>query len=115
MANHPSAEKRNRQRIKRTDRNRAVKSTVRTFVKRVRAEVTAKDPAKAQVALKAAISAIDSASSKGVIHPKAASRTVGRLSAAVHKLAGAPAPAAAAPKAAKAAKPAAKAAKPAKG
>ena len=36
MANHPSAEKRNRQRAKRTDRNRGVTSAVRTLVKRVR-------------------------------------------------------------------------------
>lgn len=87
MANHPSAEKRNRQRIKRTDRNRALKSSVRTLVKKVRTEVAGKDVTKAKAALQIAIAALDSASSKGVYHPKAASRTVGRLSAAVHKLA----------------------------
>ena len=36
MANHPSAEKRNRQRITRTARNRTLKSSVRTLVKRLR-------------------------------------------------------------------------------
>jgi len=86
VANHPSADKRNRQRIKRTIRNRAVKSAVRTLVKQVRVEVTAKNTDAAKTALGRAISALDSAASKGVIHTKATSRLVGRLSAAVHKL-----------------------------
>lgn len=87
MANHPSAEKRNRQRITRTARNRAITSTVRTHVKRVRAAIAGKDKATAEKALKAAISQIDKAASKGGVHRKAASRTIARLSAAVHKLA----------------------------
>ena len=86
MANHPSAEKRNRQRITRTIRNRALKSSVRTLVKRVRIEVTGKNKEAAEKALLTAIAALDSAASKGVYHPKAASRVVSRLSAAVHKL-----------------------------
>ncbi len=86
MANHPSAEKRNRQRIKRTLRNRAVKSSVRTHVKNVRALIEAKDAKAAKEALKAATIAIDKASSKGVIAKETASRTVSRLSAQVHKL-----------------------------
>ena len=86
MANHPSAEKRNRQRIKRTLRNRAVKSAVRTHVKNVRAALEAKDAKAAKEALKAATIAIDKASSKGVIAKETASRTVSRLSAQVHKL-----------------------------
>ncbi len=87
MANHASAEKRNRQRVKRTVRNRSIKSAVRTLVKRVREAVAGKDKAKAAAALKSAIVAIDKASSKGVFHPKSASRTVSRLSSAVHGLA----------------------------
>jgi small subunit ribosomal protein S20 len=86
VANHPSAEKRNRQRIKRTLRNRSVKSAVRTHVKNVHAAVAAKDVKAAKAALKAATVAIDKASSKGVIPPRTASRTVSRLSAQVHKL-----------------------------
>jgi len=86
VANHPSAEKRNRQRVKRTLRNRAVKSEVRTVLKRVHAALEAKDKAKATAALKSAVVALDKAASKGVLHPKAASRTVSRLSAQVHKL-----------------------------
>jgi len=87
VANHPSAEKRNRQRIKRTDRNRAAKSAVRTLVKRVRTALAAKDKAAATVALKNAVKALDKAATKGVVHDKAASRTVSRLSAQVHALA----------------------------
>jgi small subunit ribosomal protein S20 len=87
VANHPSAQKRNRQRIVRTARNRAVTSSVRTLVKRVRAAIAAKDKAAAAKALKEATSALDRAASKGVFHVKAASRTVARLSMAVQRLA----------------------------
>jgi small subunit ribosomal protein S20 len=86
VANHPSAEKRNRQRIKRTDRNRTVSSTVRTLVKRVRTALHAKDKAAAQTALAAATVALDKAATKGVCHPKTASRTISRLAAQVHRL-----------------------------
>ena len=87
MANHASAEKRNRQRIVRTVRNRAVKSSVRSFVKRLRAAIEAKDQAAAAAALKVATVELDRAGSKGAIHSKAASRTIGRLASAVAKLA----------------------------
>ena len=87
MANHPSAEKRNRQRIKRTLRNRAVKSAVRTHVKNVRAAVAAKDAKAAQTALHAATVALDKAATKGALPKKTASRTVSRLATAVSHLA----------------------------
>jgi small subunit ribosomal protein S20 len=87
VANHPSAEKRNRQRIVKTARNRAIQSSVRTLVKRVRTALHAKDKAAAGVALKAATIALDKASSKGAVHTKAAARTISRLSAQVHALA----------------------------
>jgi small subunit ribosomal protein S20 len=86
VANHPSAEKRNRQRIKRTDRNRALTSSVRTLVKRVRTALQAKDKDAASTALKAAAVALDKAATKGVFHRKAVSRTISRLSAQVHRL-----------------------------
>lgn len=86
MANHPSAEKRNRQRIVKTARNRAINSSVRTLVKRVRTAIHAKDKDAATVALKAATKALDKAATKGAVHTKAASRTVARLSAQVHRL-----------------------------
>ncbi|NOU33129.1 MAG: 30S ribosomal protein S20 [Polyangiaceae bacterium] len=86
MANHPSAEKRNRQRIKRTDRNRTQKSTVRTLVKKVREAVQAKDSAAAKTALQNAIVALDKAGTKGVFHKKTVSRRISRLASAVHKV-----------------------------
>jgi small subunit ribosomal protein S20 len=85
MANHPSAEKRNRQRIKRTLRNRAVKSAVRSHVKNVREALAAKDEAKAKKALTEATVALDRAASKGAVTKQAASRTVSRLASAVHR------------------------------
>jgi small subunit ribosomal protein S20 len=86
VANHPSAEKRNRQRITRTARNRTIKSSVRTLVKTVRTAIAAKDKKAASEALKIAVKALDKSSTKGVVHEKAASRTVSRLTAQVHAL-----------------------------
>jgi small subunit ribosomal protein S20 len=86
VANHPSAEKRNRQRIKRTLRNRSVKSAVRTVVKAVRDAIVAKDKKAATVALQRATEAIDKAATKGVLPKKTASRKVSRLASEVHKL-----------------------------
>lgn len=83
MANHPSSEKRNRQRITRTVRNKAAKSAVRTLVKNVRAALESGDATSAQSALKAATSALDGAVSKGVMHRRTASRSVSRLTTAV--------------------------------
>jgi small subunit ribosomal protein S20 len=84
MANHTSAVKRNRQRIKRTDRNRAAKSELRTELKKARAAVVAK-PAESTGLVKSAVSALDRAASKGTIPAKRASRVKGRLAAALHK------------------------------
>jgi small subunit ribosomal protein S20 len=86
VANHPSAEKRNRQRLTKTARNRAISSAVRTLVKRVRTAIHAKDAAAASTALKAATVALDKAATKGAVHMKAASRTISRLSSQVHQL-----------------------------
>ena len=87
MANHPSAEKRNRQRIKRTLRNRSVKTRCRSLVKGVREAVAKSDKKTAATALEQAISALDSAVTKGVLHRSTASRSVSRLTAAVRGIA----------------------------
>ena len=87
MANHPSAEKRNRQRIVRTERNRALKSALRTTVKKARAAVGAGNAKTAAPLLAAAESALARAASKGVIAKKSASRVTARLAAAAAKLA----------------------------
>ena len=87
MANIQSAEKRNRQRIKRHDRNQFHLSTMRTYVKKVRAALDAKDTGKAGAALKEAVQIIDKAAQKGVIPKKSAARKISRLTLAVRKVA----------------------------
>jgi small subunit ribosomal protein S20 len=87
VANVASAEKRNRQRIKRRARNVFHLSTMRTYVKRVRAFIDAKDGGKAKEALAAASKIIDKAAQKGVIDRKTASRKISRLTLAVRRLA----------------------------
>jgi small subunit ribosomal protein S20 len=84
MANHASAVKRNRQRIKKTAKNRAGKSGLRTELKRARAAVKA-TPATAAAVVKEATSALDRAASRGFIPARRASRVKGRLAAALHK------------------------------
>ena len=83
MANHSSAEKRNRQRIKRTLRNRSAKTAVRGVVKQVRTALASGDAAAAATALATATSALDSAVTKGVMHRSTAARSISRLTVAV--------------------------------
>lgn len=87
MANVESAKKRIRQTEKRTERNRHVRTTVRTYVKRVREALAGSDKAAAQAALAQAIRKIDMAVSKGVYHHKTGSRYVSRLTEQVQKMA----------------------------
>ncbi len=82
MANVPSAEKRNRQRIRRRQRNLTHLTRVRTLVKRVRAELAAGE-GKAADALKVAVKFIDKAAQKGVLKKETASRKISRLTKAV--------------------------------
>ena len=84
MANHASAEKRNRQRITRTERNRAGKSALRTEIKKARVAVQSA-PKDAAAVVKAAISAADRTASKGVIPKKRAARLKARLARALNK------------------------------
>lgn len=86
MANHPSAEKRNRQRVARTERNRAAKSTVRSAVKKARAAIASGDKADAKSNVAAASAALAKAAKKGVIHKNAASRVTSRIQASLAKL-----------------------------
>ena len=84
MANHASAEKRNRQRITRTERNRAGKSALRTDLKKARSTIESK-PQEAKSAVVEAVSHADRAASKGTIPKKRASRVKARLARALHK------------------------------
>ena len=88
MANHVSAEKRDRQRVIRTARNRAIKSTVRTELKKARSAIEADGATTAgvQAAVVAAASILDRAAAKGVVHRKTAARRNSRLAKAAAKL-----------------------------
>jgi small subunit ribosomal protein S20 len=84
VANHPSAEKRNRQRIRRRERNLSQISKVRTHVKRVHSTLaTGEKPTPA--ALKEAIMLLDKAAQKGIVKRKTASRKISRLTKAAAK------------------------------
>jgi small subunit ribosomal protein S20 len=84
MANHASAEKRNRQREKKTTRNRAGKSELRTTIKKARIALKGSAQEAPSVVV-AAASALDRAASKGIIPDKRASRVKSRLAKALHK------------------------------
>lgn len=66
--------KRKRQAVKRTARNRAVRSTIKTLVKQARQASTA-----TATEVLAAVREIDSAARKGIIHRNAAARSKSRL------------------------------------
>lgn len=88
MANHKSAEKRIRQTIKRTERNRYYRTRIKNIIKAVRESIVTKDPQesdiqKAQEALKVANKELHKFVSKGIIKKNTASRKVSRLNAAV--------------------------------
>jgi small subunit ribosomal protein S20 len=87
VANVPSAEKRNRQRLRRRQRNLTQLTRVRTYVKRVQAVVATgqKDPRAADL-LKEAVKLIDKAAQKGVLKRETASRKISRLTKAVAAL-----------------------------
>jgi small subunit ribosomal protein S20 len=87
LANVASAEKRNRQRIKRRARNLTHLTPMRTYVKRALAALATKDPAKAKAAIALAIRYIDKAAQKGVIKKETASRKISRLTRAVNRAA----------------------------
>ena len=84
MANIKSAKKRI---LVAETRNKAIRSKVKTVVKKVEAAIAAGDKAAAQAALLVATSEIDKACSKGVFHKNTASRKVSRLSKAVSSMA----------------------------
>ena len=87
MANIKSAKKRILVAQKRTERNKAIRSAVKTAVKKVNTAIEANDKAAASEALTKAVSAIDKATQKGVYHRNTAARKVSRLTVAVNRLA----------------------------
>jgi small subunit ribosomal protein S20 len=84
MANIPSAFKHLRQTAKRTERNRAAKSRLRTSVKRVRQALAAGNLEAATAAFRSAVALIDHTASRGIIHPRTAARYKSRLAQQLH-------------------------------
>ncbi len=91
MANTASARKRIRQTERRTARNQARKSRMRTFVKKVEAAIESGDKTQAAAALQAAQPELQRAAGKGVIHHNTVARKLSRLSKRIKTLVAPPA------------------------
>jgi len=87
MANTASARKRIRQNERRTARNQARRSRMRTFLKKVETAIAGGDQAAANEALRAAQPELQRAATKGVVHRNLVARKISRLSARVKALA----------------------------
>ena len=86
MANHKSAEKRNRQAQDRRMRNRANRSKMKTVIKNLNEAIDAGNAEEAKTALASAVPVIAKTASKGTIHKKNASRKISRLTKRVNQL-----------------------------
>ena len=88
MANHLSALKRARQTERRTTRNRANTSTLRTQLRELRETIAKGDKTAAEQTYRKTVSALDKAIQKGTLHENTASRYKSRLSKRLKALAG---------------------------
>jgi small subunit ribosomal protein S20 len=98
MANTQSAKKRVRASLRKRNRNRATRSAVKTLVSRARRPSIPENASLTSDEVRRAISSLDKAAEKGVIHSNNASRRKSRLMSALAKIAPQPQPAPAAPK-----------------
>ena len=80
---HKSAQKRARQTKKRTERNKAVKTVIKSSVKKL---VATKDKATAESELKNTTAILDRAAAKGIIHKNKAANKKSELAKRVKKL-----------------------------
>jgi small subunit ribosomal protein S20 len=86
LANSKQATKRARQAVKRRSHNMALRSRMRTMMKRVRKAVAEGDAQVASDHFRAAVPVIDTMVNKGIIHRNAAARHKSRLNDAIRKL-----------------------------
>jgi small subunit ribosomal protein S20 len=86
MPNSPSAKKRHRQEVKRTEANRTIRSKVRNQVKKLRSLIAAGDAAACQNEFRLTCKRLDQAASKGILHSNSCSRYKSRLSKAIKAL-----------------------------
>tara|TARA_B100000902_G_C26727527_1_gene629756 strand:- start:213 stop:479 length:267 start_codon:yes stop_codon:yes gene_type:complete len=80
MANTPSAKKRVRQITRKTEVNKARRSRIKTFIKKVEESISSGDVSNAMTAFKLAEPEIQRGVSKGIFHKNTASRKISRLS-----------------------------------
>ena len=86
MANTPSAKKRIRNTLRKTDINRSRRSRIKTFVKKVEDAIETKDAKSAMDSLKAAQPEIMRGVTKGIFHKNTASRKISRLSSRIKSI-----------------------------
>jgi len=86
VANSPSSKKRARQQEVRRQRNASQRSMVRTYIKKVDAQIATGNYDDAQAALKTATPLIDSMVNKGLFPKNKAARTKSRLNARIKAL-----------------------------
>lgn len=86
MANSPSSKKRARQTERRTEVNKARRSRIRTFVRKVEEAIATGDVSAASAALRAAQPEIMRGVTKGVAHKNTASRKISRLAGRIKAL-----------------------------
>ncbi len=79
MANTASAKKRIRSSAKRQERNRHFRAAARTYIKKTRALIASGDLESAEEMSRKAVSSLDKAARKGIVHPRNAARRKGRL------------------------------------
>jgi small subunit ribosomal protein S20 len=79
LANIKSAIKRNKQNEKRRQRNRVFRGRARTFVKDAREKIASESLEEARAATLLAITELDKAAGKGIIHKNNAARRKSRL------------------------------------
>ena len=87
LANIKSAKKRILVNQTKAARNKSIRSSVKTSMKKVDAAVQANDKAAAEAALKEAVATISRATSKGVYHKNTTSRKISRMTIMVNKMA----------------------------
>jgi len=86
VAAHNSVLKRHRQSLRRRERNKAIKSRIRTLVRKVRKSIEVRDHQAAAAQLQEVNRAVDKAVGKGAIKRNTASRWLSRLARSVSRL-----------------------------
>ena len=89
MANTPQSKKRARQTLRRTDVNKARRSRIRTYLRKVEEALAAGNADVAREALKSAQPELMRGVTKGVVHKNTAARKISRLSSRLNTLAAA--------------------------